>query len=170
MPRLTEAMKDVISCDKLRVGANNLWSGDFRMGQPSRLKDGYSYQCKRANAGNWNILVPVGRENKWMIPPVVASERGTAQTSGVARRGWGCRTATLYANREQNTLENVTIDGDSPVCEAKCSIAVSWVTRDTRNPARICRDHPVRLNTPVRPIANEYCEGKVKRTPSRGVK
>ena len=50
-----------------------------------------------------------------MIPPVVASERGTAQTSGVARRGWGCRTATLYANREQNTLENVTIDGDSPV-------------------------------------------------------
>ena len=45
-----------------------------------------------------------------MIPPVVASERGTAQTSGVARRGWGCRTATLYANREQNTLENVTID------------------------------------------------------------
>ncbi len=60
-----------------------------------------------------------------MIPPVVASERGTAQTSGVARRGWGCRTAALYANREQNTLENVTIDGDSPVCEAKCSIAVS---------------------------------------------
>ena len=170
MPRLTEAMKDVISCDKLRVGANNLWSGDFRMGQPSRLKDGYSYQCKRANAGNWNILVPAGRENKWMIPPVVASERGTAQTVDVARRQRGCRTATLYANREQNTLENVTIDGDSPVCEAKCSIAVSWVTRDTRNPARICRDHPVRLNTPVRPIANEYCEGKVKRTPSRGVK
>ena len=24
MPRLTEAMKGVISCDKLRVGANNL--------------------------------------------------------------------------------------------------------------------------------------------------
>ena len=28
----------------------------------------------------------------------------------------------------------------------------------------------VRLNTPVRPIANQYREGKVKRTPSRGVK
>ena len=24
MPRLSEAMKDVISCDKLRLGANNL--------------------------------------------------------------------------------------------------------------------------------------------------
>ena len=38
MPRLSEAMKDVISCDKLRVGANNLLSGDFRMGQPGMLK------------------------------------------------------------------------------------------------------------------------------------
>ena len=34
MPRHMEAMKDVISCDKPRVGANNLRSGDFRMGQP----------------------------------------------------------------------------------------------------------------------------------------
>ena len=30
-----ETMKDVISCDKPRVGANNLRSGDFRMGQPT---------------------------------------------------------------------------------------------------------------------------------------
>ena len=29
-----EAMKDVISCDKPRGGANNLRSEDFRMGQP----------------------------------------------------------------------------------------------------------------------------------------
>ena len=41
MPRLTEAMKDVISCDKLRVGANDLWSVDFRMGQPKRVKHVY---------------------------------------------------------------------------------------------------------------------------------
>ena len=32
------------------------------------------------------------------------------------------------------------------------------------------RAHPARLNTPVRPIANEYREGKVKSTPMRGVK
>ena len=60
-----------------------------------------------------------------MIPLVVASERGTAQTVDVARRQRGCRTATVYANRAQNTLETVTIDGESPVCEAKCSLAVS---------------------------------------------
>ena len=38
MPGLSEAMKDVISCDKLWVGANNLRSADFRMGQPGMLK------------------------------------------------------------------------------------------------------------------------------------
>ena len=27
-------MKDVVSCDKPRVGANDLRPGDFRMGQP----------------------------------------------------------------------------------------------------------------------------------------
>ena len=34
MPWYMEAMKDVVSCDKPRVGANNLLSGDFRMGEP----------------------------------------------------------------------------------------------------------------------------------------
>jgi hypothetical protein len=41
MPWLSEAKKDVISCDKLRGGANNLLSEDFRMGQPIPLKTGY---------------------------------------------------------------------------------------------------------------------------------
>ena len=34
----------------------------------------------------------------------------------------------------------------------------------------ICQNHLVRLNTPQRPIANEYREGKVKRTLNKGVK
>jgi hypothetical protein len=34
MPWYREAMKDVISCDKPRVGANNLRTVDFRMGKP----------------------------------------------------------------------------------------------------------------------------------------
>ena len=34
MPWHEEAMKDVVSCDKLRLGANYLQPGDFRMGQP----------------------------------------------------------------------------------------------------------------------------------------
>jgi hypothetical protein len=42
MPWLSEAMKDVTSCDKLRGGANIHISADFRMGQPTRLKAWYS--------------------------------------------------------------------------------------------------------------------------------
>ena len=38
MPWLTQAMKDGISCDKRGVGANDLGSSDFRMGQPVMLK------------------------------------------------------------------------------------------------------------------------------------
>jgi hypothetical protein len=34
----------------------------------------------------------------------------------------------------------------------------------------IYEDHLVRLNTPWRPIVNQYREGKVKSTPVRGVK
>ena len=50
MPWLSEAMKDVVSCDKLRVGANNLLSGDFRMGQPTGLKA--QYPEREANPEN----------------------------------------------------------------------------------------------------------------------
>ena len=60
-----------------------------------------------------------------MIPPVVASERGTAQTVDVVRRRRGCRTAALYCDGEWNALEKATVDGESPVHEAKSSIAVS---------------------------------------------
>ena len=42
MPRLSKAMKDVISCDKLWEGANNLRSADFRMGQPGVVKRHHS--------------------------------------------------------------------------------------------------------------------------------
>ena len=33
-----------------------------------------------------------------------------------------------------------------------------------------CEDHLARLNTTWQPIVNQYREGKVKRTPARGVK
>ena len=43
MPWHQEPMKDVISCDKLRGAANELRSGDFRMGQT-----GTAIPCQRA--------------------------------------------------------------------------------------------------------------------------
>ena len=53
-----------------------------------------------------------------MIPPVVASERGTAQTHDVAMRRGGCRTTLPYPGCEENVLESSTVAGDSPVSEA----------------------------------------------------
>ena len=67
--------------------------------------------------------------------------------------------------------ESATAEGDSPVREQReDSRRISQVGRDTRNPVRISGDLPARLNTPGRPIVNQYREGKVKRTPYRGVK
>ena len=53
-----------------------------------------------------------------MIPPVVASERGRAQTGGVAMRLRGCRTTQSYSDCEENILESIIIEGESPVSEA----------------------------------------------------
>jgi hypothetical protein len=55
MPWLSEAMKDVVSCDKLRGGANDPWSVDFRMRKLPRLKVGDSAVMQKANPENWNI-------------------------------------------------------------------------------------------------------------------
>ena len=54
-----------------------------------------------------------------MIPPVVASERGTAQTCGVVGPRRGKKVG------EQNVLESTAIEHDSCVCEAKRSLVVS---------------------------------------------
>ena len=42
MPRLSEAKKDVVSCEKLRGLAHTKGSVDIRMGQPSKLKTYYT--------------------------------------------------------------------------------------------------------------------------------
>ena len=52
-----------------------------------------------------------------MIPLVVASERGTAQTRVVATHGRGCRTAPWYLQSEKKYLESYIIEGDNPVFE-----------------------------------------------------
>ena len=68
-------------------------------------------------------------------------------------------------------LERSAIEGNGPVGEIEVSrVVVSRVRRDTRNPAGNWVDHYPRLNIRKRPIVHQYREGKVKRTPLRGVK
>ena len=60
-----------------------------------------------------------------MISLVVASERERAQTTHVAMHVWCCRTTTLYESDDQNILERITVDGESPVGEVIISIVES---------------------------------------------
>ena len=53
-----------------------------------------------------------------MIPLVVASERGIAQTCFVATLSRGCRATLSYLDCEKNVLERTIIEGDNPVFEA----------------------------------------------------
>ena len=60
-----------------------------------------------------------------MIPPVVASDRGRAQTGYVAMHSRGSRTTRWYLNREENVLESSITEGDNPVTEARRGLVVS---------------------------------------------
>ena len=53
-----------------------------------------------------------------MIPPVVASERGRAQTVRVATQVRGSRTAPWHLECEENCLESQTVEDESSVSEA----------------------------------------------------
>jgi hypothetical protein len=50
-----------------------------------------------------------------VIPLVVASERGTAQTNYVVMHSWGYRTAIFELKTNWNPLERGITEGDNPV-------------------------------------------------------
>ena len=60
-----------------------------------------------------------------MIPQVVASERGRAQTAGVAMHRRGSRTTPWHQSGERNCLESQTTEDESSVREAAMSLVVS---------------------------------------------
>ena len=83
MPGLWKAMKDVISCDKPWGLANTNRSADFRMGQPDTRRVYYSDFIGRQTRGTETSKYPQEKKTK-VIPGVVASETGTAQTGVVS--------------------------------------------------------------------------------------
>ena len=66
-----------------------------------------------------------------MIPKVVASEIGRAQTK--SRNTLGVRTTEMTNKTSRNVLGKHTIEGESPVYESQVSMVGSRVVRDTRN-------------------------------------
>ena len=83
-----------------------------------------------------------------MIPLVVASERGGAQTHRLA--GGGCRARhTRDTRRDTNrtVLERPTREGDSPVCDRGATLAGNLSSTGHANPVRSGEVHFPRLNT-----------------------
>ncbi len=76
MPWLSEATKDVTSCDKLRPGANTRSTADFRMGQPAGSDSGTA-QCAGRTRGTETSKYPEEEKTK-VIAQVAASERARA--------------------------------------------------------------------------------------------
>ena len=81
MPWYGKAMKDATTCDKPRIGGNNLRPADLRMGQPIPSNVGISATefigCKKLPRGTETPKYPV-EEKTIVISLVVASEREKA--------------------------------------------------------------------------------------------
>ena len=96
MPRLSEAKKDVTSCDKPRPEANTRTSADFRMGQPAANRCGIALSARRTR-GTETSHYPEEKKTK-VIAQVVASERAGAQT-GVVKATAGVEGPSIKLRR-----------------------------------------------------------------------
>ena len=80
MPWYEKSMKDVTTCDKPRIGGNNLRPEDFRMGQPVTSNVVISASeligCKKTTQGTETSKYLVENKAK-AISLVVASEKET---------------------------------------------------------------------------------------------
>ena len=85
MPWLVEAMKDVLGCDKPRGAAKELWSGDFRMGQPSMVRFMLPFGGRTQGSETSQYLK---EEKSNEIPIVAASEKGLGRLVIVYLLAW----------------------------------------------------------------------------------
>ena len=83
MPWLSEAMKDVTSCDKLRVGANSLLIRRFPNGATQPVEGRLSRLVGMLTQGTETSKY-LEEKKTIVIPRVVAIERGIAQTNVVS--------------------------------------------------------------------------------------
>ncbi len=127
------------------------------------LSDQWIHSWHDGNLGNWNILVPRGKENKNDSPS--SGERTGKRPNHPT--GWGCRTFVrvtklTYSRTDWEIWAQRVI---LPYTKCVNLEEVSWVRRSTWNFVGIRRDHSASLNTTILPIVNQYREGKVKSTP-----
>ena len=112
MPRVYEAKKDVVSCDKLRRAAHERSIRRFPNGTTCCTEGASSAERRKPTRRTETSKYP--QEKKIiMIPRVVASEKGRAQTCGACTmRVVGLHLEVLI---KLNHLESWIIEGENPV-------------------------------------------------------
>ena len=114
MPWLSEAKKDVTSCDKQRGGANIRYIRWFPNGATHHDEDVVPVVIRGANPENWNILVPGGKENK--SDSLSSGDRTGKSLNRYCFGNFGVvGLPTLMIIRNGIWLESQTIEGESPV-------------------------------------------------------
>ena len=119
MPWLSEATKDVTSCDKPRRGANTRIKRGFPNGATRRK----GFRRPGSNAGGRTRGTETSQypeeKKETSIASVAASESATAQTAVVRKGEWrGCRAVDDDRNNvQQKVLENTPAEGERPVSE-----------------------------------------------------
>ena len=73
------------------------------------------YPEMETDSGNWNILVPLGKENKLMIPLLAASEKGKGQTESAFEKKREMWLALIPKSMNQSALEWAALESDSLV-------------------------------------------------------
>ena len=112
MPRVYEAMKDVVSCDKLRGAAHKRYILRFPNGT-TWCAEGASLQAIGEPTQGTETSKYLEEKKIIMIPQVVASEKGRAQTAIAC--SCGVVGLCLESNIKLKFLESDAIAGDSPV-------------------------------------------------------
>jgi hypothetical protein len=112
MPRVWEAKKDVVSCDKLRGAAHERYIRRFPNGTTC-YTEGITLAAMREPTPRTETSKYREEKKIIMIPQVVASEQGRAQTGGACSAGVVGLLLEMVINLNQ--LESWAIAGESPV-------------------------------------------------------
>jgi len=126
---------------------------------------------RSGNAGNWNILVPAGKEINW---DMVSKSDWKLYT---ANRIWHWKVSGMWCFgpsfnprlEMRSLLESSTKQGDSPVAVTEQDVEVSRVVflgYGAWNWEALTSN----CKYVSRPIANQYREGNVEKNPWQGVK
>ena len=182
MPWRREPTKDAASRDSPRGGAHGLRSGGLRMGEPggcgAATPPGNTYLVGR-EPGELKHLSTRRRRNQSRDPPSSGERKGAMAKPASAcarqrsrRRGCG---AGLPWSADQGACLGWGAERHGKAGRSGLEPRTRTQTEEadpdprvgpgTGNPVRSRVDHHPSLNTPLRPIANKYREGKVKSTP-----